>query len=390
MIPITGPWITQKEIDYVTDAVQNGWYENAAGYIVKFEKAFAQYMGKKYALALPSCTSAIHLALLACGVKAGDDVLVPDITWTATAEPIIYIGANPIFVDVSADTWCVSRETLERAITPKTKAMFVVGLYGNMPNMDEIVAFAREKNIYLIEDSAEALGSEYKGKKAGSFGHVGVFSFHGTKTMTTGEGGMLVTDDEAIYKRASFLADHGRDKTDRNFWFVEIGYKYKMSNIQAALGLAQLERLDELLKAKRNIYRWYHDSLGHVDGLMLNEENSLVNNSFWMTSIVWDKQYKITKLELIEELKKRGVASRPFFSPLSAMPAYSGFSSAQRAKQENSVAYRYLDVGINLPSGVLLTKSDVEFVSKAIIDVFDTLKFQKKVVYEAHHRNACL
>src|SRR6266576_5644969 len=255
-IPVAGPSITQKEIDYVTDAVTNAWYGNANVYHERFEKAFADYLGLTYAIALPSCTSAIHLSLLALGVGPGDEVVVPDATWIATAAPITYVGATPVFADIDEGTWCLSAGSFQECITGKTKAVIPVDLYGNMPDMDEILEVAARNNISVIEDAAEAAGAEYKGKKAGSFGDAGVFSFHGSKTLTTGEGGMLVTDRDDIHRQVLFLRDHGRQPGDNLFRNTEVAYKYKMSSMQAALGLAQLERIDELIEHKREIFDW--------------------------------------------------------------------------------------------------------------------------------------
>lgn len=253
-IPISGPWITQKEISYVTDAVTNAWYSNANIYHERFEQAFADYLGVRFAVSLPSCTSAIHLSLLALDVGSGDEVIVPDVTWIASAAPITYVGATPIFADIDLKTWCLSAESFKECITPKTKAVIPVDLYGNMPDMDAIREVAQRHGISIIEDAAEAIGSEYKGKKAGSFGDAGVFSFHGSKTLTTGEGGMLVTDREDIYHRVLFLRDHGRQPGNQMFWNTEVAYKYKMTSMQAALGLAQLERIEELITYKRQIF----------------------------------------------------------------------------------------------------------------------------------------
>src|SRR3989304_2109034 len=256
-IPIAGPWITQREIDYVTDAVTHAWYANANIYHERFQKAFADYLGVRFAISLPSCTSAIHLSLLALGVGAGDEVIVPDITWIASAAPITYVGATPVFADIDPKTWCLSAESLEECITSKTKAVIPIDLYGNMPDMDGIRDVAKRRSIAIIEDAAEAIGSEYRGKKAGSFGDTGVFSFHGSKTLTTGEGGMLVTDREDVYQRVLVLRDHGRQPGDKMFLNTEIAYKYKMSSMQAALGLGQLEGIDELVPRKRQIFSWY-------------------------------------------------------------------------------------------------------------------------------------
>ena len=235
-IPINKPSITELERTYVNDAVANGWGEKCYNYINLFENKFAQYQNSKYALATSSCTGAIHLALMALGVNAGDEVIVPEITWIASVEPVLYIGAKPVFVDVLRDSWCIDPKKMEAAITHKTKAIIVVHVYGNMCNMDEIMSIAKKHNLLVVEDAAEALGSEYNGKKAGSIADVGVFSFHGTKTMTTGEGGMLVTNNESVCEKAKILNDHGRNPKDpenKMFWMRDYGYKYKMSNLIA-------------------------------------------------------------------------------------------------------------------------------------------------------------
>src|SRR2546421_4031984 len=260
-IPVAGPWITQKEIDYVTDAVTTAWYGNANVYHDRFERAFSDYVGVRHAVALPSCTSAIHLSLLALGVGAGDEVIVPDATWIASAAPITYVGATPVFADIEAQTWCLAADSFEACITPRTKAVIIVDLYGNMPDMDAVRDVARRHGIAIEEDAAEAIGSEYKGKKAGSFGDASVFSFHGSKTLTTGEGGMLVTNDAKLFERARFIRDHGRKPGDKMFFNHEVAYKYKMSSMQAALGLAQLVRIEELLEQKRRMFKWYEQEL---------------------------------------------------------------------------------------------------------------------------------
>src|SRR2546425_644031 len=209
-IPVAGPWITKKEIDYVTDAATNAWFENANMYHERFEKAFAEYAGTRFALTLPSCTSAIHLSLAALGIGPGDEVVVPDVTWIASAAPVSYVRATPVFADIDPETWCLSADSFEACVTPKTKAVIPVDLYGNMPDMDAIRSVARRHGVAIIEDAAAAIGAEYKGRKAGTFGDTGVFSFHGSKTLTTGEGGMLITDREDIYRRCLVLGPHGR------------------------------------------------------------------------------------------------------------------------------------------------------------------------------------
>ena len=288
-IPINKPSITQREIDYVNDAVTSGWGEKCYDYLYKFENSFAQFQGSKHALATSSCTGAIHLALLALGVKAGDEVIIPEITWIATVEPVLYIGAKPVFVDVLEDTWCIDPQQIRKAISPRTKAIIPVHIYGNLCDMNAIMEIAAEHHLLVIEDAAEGLGSKYNGKMAGSISHVGVFSFHGTKTMSTGEGGILVTDDDQLYERAKVLNDHGRNPKDtenKMFWMRNYGYKYKMSNLQAAMGCAQLERIEELVAKKRTIFHWYKDMLQGLP-CKLNPELEGTFNSYWLPTVVF-------------------------------------------------------------------------------------------------------
>jgi len=364
-IPVAGPWITQKEVDYVADAAANAWYANANTYNRRFEEAFAEYVGRRHAASLPSCTSAIHLALLALGVGPGDEVVVPDITWIASSAPISYVGAVPVFADVEPDTWCLSASSLAACITPRTRAVIAVDLYGGVPDMDRVLAAAKGRGIAVIEDSAEAIGSVYKRRRAGSFGEVSVFSFHGSKTLTTGEGGMLVTDDKALFDRIQVLRDHGRHPGDNSFFNREVAYKYKMSSLQAALGLAQLERIDELIARKRQAFAWYRDRLSLLSGVTLNAEPEGTRNSYWMVTAMFPEAWG-GKGSIVSRLAEQGIDSRPFFSPLSSLPAYAEAEQAREAAMRNAVSYRLGPNGVNLPSSLSLTEPDVDRVYAAL------------------------
>jgi perosamine synthetase len=364
-IPVAGPWITQKEIAYVTDAVTNAWYSNANVYNERLERAFERFLGIRHAVALPSCTSGLHLSLLALGVGPGDEVIVPDITWIATSAPIAYVGATPVFADIDRNSWCLSAEGFEACITPRTKAVIPVDLYGNMPEMDRIAAIARRHGIAIIEDAAEAIGSRYKDRLAGTFGDVGVFSFHGSKTLVTGEGGMLVTDRDDLYERVQFLRDHGRKPGDRMFFNEEVGQKYKMGNLQAALGLAQLERLPELLERKRHIFGWYRDALGDVADLTLNHEAETTFNTYWMVTAVFAPRLG-GKQRAMEFLDSRDIDTRPFFHPLSTLPAYAKAADRARAERQNVISRAISPHGLNLPSGLNMTEALVGRVADAV------------------------
>lgn len=368
IIPIAGPSITQSEIEAVCEAVKNGWYENAGEANKRFERAFADYVDRKYAISLPSCTSAIHLALAAYGITEGDEVIVPDVTWIASSAPVSYVGAQVVFADIDSKTWCISPESFERLITPKTRCVIVVDLYGNLPDMERIEKIAKQYNLLVIEDAAEAVGSSRLGRLAGSFGDVSVFSFHGSKTMTTGEGGMLVTDNKRLYERCQFLADHGRKCGDTRFQNTEVGFKYKMSDMQAALGLAQLERVQELVARKREIFEWYQKELSTCDFIRLNDDS--IFNSYWMVTVVWKARERRQKYEVIEALAKKGIASRPFFNCLSQIPAYANTNQAQKAQHENEVAQSITPFGINLPSALAMTKEDVRYVADCFKKIF--------------------
>jgi perosamine synthetase len=372
-IPIAGPSITDKEIDYVTEAVRTAWYGNANVFHERFERAFAVHCGRRHAVSLPSCTSGLHLALMALGVGPGDEVIVPDATWIASVAPVCYVGATPVFADIDPRTWCLSPQSFADIITPRTKAAIVVDLYGSMPDWDELAAVAGRHGIALIEDAAEAVGSRWRDRPAGYFGIMSAFSFHGTKTLTTGEGGMLLLDDDGLLDRVLRLRDHGRVPGDIMFLNEEVGWKYKMSSMQAALGLAQLERLDELVAGKRQVFGWYRDILAGWNGCTLNPDVPGLFNSYWMSTAVLDSRLGVTKEPLVRALKAAGVDCRPFFTPLSDIPAFRGSAQADAGRARNRVAHAVSPLGINLPSALNLSRADVERVCETLRETVATL-----------------
>jgi perosamine synthetase len=373
LIPLAGPSITELEVGYVADAARNAWGPNAGVYNDRFEKAFAEYVGRRHAIALPSCTAGLHLALLAAGVGPGDEVVLPDATWIASAAPVTYVGADPVFADIDAGSWCLDAAAFEAALTPRTKAVVVVDLYGGLPDMDAILAVADRHGVAVVEDAAEAIGSEHRGRRAGSFGLASAFSFHGSKTVTTGEGGMLVTDSDAVYERCRFLADHGRPPGNRLFQNTEIAHKYKMSSLQAALGLAQLERVEELVARKREVFGWYREALDGFADVALNPEPEGVLNAYWMVTAVADRRLGVDKYELLEALRERGIAARPFFNPLSSLDAYEGSPAAAGAEARNPVAYDIGARAVNLPSGYALTRDQVQRVAEQLREALTSL-----------------
>lgn len=368
-IPVAGPWITQKEIDYVTDAVTRAWYSDAGVYHERFERAFCEYLGVRFAMALPSCTSALHLALVALGVGPGDEVVVPEATWIASAAPVTYVGATPVFADVDPETWCLDPGSLQRCITERTRAIIPVDLYGGMPNWDAILAIAEKAGIPVIEDAAQSVGARWKGRLAGSIGRVGTFSFHGTKTLTTGEGGMLVTNDEEIYAKCAILRDHGRMPGQKLFWHGFVGFKYKMSAMQAALGLAQLERIDAIIERKREAFSWYQEALAGIPNMTMNVEPAGTLNAYWMATIIPDASYGVPKEAMVRDLAATGMDTRPFFYPLSELPAFAGFANVVGARERNPVAYQLSATGVNLPSSLSITRDQVKRVAARLRDI---------------------
>ena len=357
-LELFGPSITELELKTVMDAMQNGWYgDRKYWYVENFEKEFAQYHGRKYAMMTPNCTSAIHLLLLGLGIGPDDEVIVPECTWIASSTHITHVGAKPVFVDIDETTWCMAADSLERAITPKTKAAVVVDLYGNMPDMNAIRSVADKHGIYLIEDAAGAIGSVYRGKKAGSFGIGSVFSFHRTKTITTGEGGMLLVDDQKLYERCHFLRDHGRSKN--KFYFNdEVAHKYMPCNLLGSLGYAQFQRVEELVLAKRRLLERYREAFADVPDVYLNPEPPEGRNGAWCTALIFGRSHKVNKEYVIDELAKRGFEGRPFFYPLSSMPAYDNRGVEMALK--NPVAYDLSCRGICLPAA--FKTSDVQLL----------------------------
>lgn len=319
----TKPSITELEVGYATDAARNGWGERCYEYITRFEKAFTAHLGVEYAIATSSCTGALHLGMAALGIGPGDEVILADTNWIATAAPVVHLGATPVFVDILPDTWCIDPQLAEEAITPRTKAIVAVHLYGNLCDMDRLLAIGERYNVPVIEDAAEALGSVYLGKRAGSMGRFGSFSFHGSKTLTTGEGGMFVTNDANLYETALTLSNHGRTRAQtRQFWPEVVGFKYKMSNLQAALGCAQVERITELVCRKREILYNYRAHLERLPDVTMNPEPKGTINGAWMPTVLFDAATGVTRETLQHAFKAENIDARVFFNPLSGLPMF--------------------------------------------------------------------
>ena len=331
---MAGADVGDLEVEYVTDALRNGWYEDKYYYVEKLESEFSKYHNRSYALMTPNCTSAIHLILASLGVGNGDEVIMPECTWIASSVSTVHLGAKPIFCDIEKDSWCLDPASVRKNITNKTKAIIVVDLFGNMANWEELEKISQEYNIPLIEDAAEALGSTLRGVKAGKFGIGSAFSFHNTKTITTGEGGMLLLDDKCLYEKCVKLRDLGRGPSTKPYLNEVVGYKWMPFNMQAALGLAQFDRLNDLLAIKRMHFDFYRSELCGID-----------------------------KNVFIEKLNDLGCPSRPFFYPLSSIPAY---NQSEKYKNKNINSYSISSRGINLPGAYNLRIEDLDFICKSI------------------------
>ncbi|NQU41450.1 MAG: DegT/DnrJ/EryC1/StrS family aminotransferase [Lentisphaerae bacterium] len=353
------PSITQREIDYVTDAVTTGWGAQCYDYLNRFSECLREYFDVPHVWPTSSCHGALHIGLKALGVGPGDEVIVPDLTWTGSVFPISWLGATPVFVDALESSWCISPASIIAAITPRTRAIVIVHLYGNLCDMDAIMEIGRAHGIPVIEDAAEAVGSEYHGRKAGSIGDMGVFSMHGTKTLTSGEGGALLCNRDDLVESIATIENQGR-KPGKHiiFWVDEIGLKYKLSNIQAALGLGQFERAGELVGAKRKIFDWYQTLLADWDDIALNPQPEGCLNSYWQPTIMFGESWGMTEVRrnaLVTAVTSVGVGIRPLFYPVSKLPMY-------EPAPQNHVTYALHGRGINLPNYFDMTQDDVAYV----------------------------
>jgi perosamine synthetase len=359
-ISFAGPSITEKEISYVLDAVQNGWYQNYDGYVVRLEKAFADYIGVRYAVATHCCTVALHLATASLGLCADDEVIITDFSWVATAYAVAYTGAKCVFVDIEPDTWTIDPDSIRRAITPKTKAIMLVHSFGQPAAMDEIMAIANEFGLFVIEDAAPAVGSEYHGKRVGSFGDIACFSFQGAKMTVCGEGGILLTNQEALYEKARLLSSMGRTDSQAVFWSDSVGYQYTMGNLHASLALAQLERAEELMAKKHALFEGYHARLKDVEGLKIIHEKEGCKSNYCYPSILLEHHTQQQREAILAGLKALNIHARPAFPRMSRFPAF-------EARFPNPVATLVEQQGISLPSAANMTDQDVLFVCESLI-----------------------
>jgi perosamine synthetase len=366
-IPVAEPLIGEREIAYVTDAVRSGWVSSAGRYVDRFESDLAAWIGVRHAIAVANGTVALHLALHAMGLGPGDEVVVPDLTFAATAHAVLLTGATPVLVDVEPDTFCLDPRAVERALSPRTRAIVPVHLYGHPADMTALRALAASRRLQLVEDAAEAHGAQIGGARVGGLGDVGAFSFYGNKILTTGEGGALTTDDDALAARMRLLKDHGMRK-ERRYFHEELAFNYRMTNLAAALGVAQLERASELLAKKRAIMGWYREGLSGLD-LRLSAERPGVRSAFWLPCAVLGDGIRRSRDEIAARLSDEGIDTRPFFVPMSQLPHLSELRRVSRDGRDADgcpVAARLSARGLNLPGGCGLERADVDRVCAAL------------------------
>lgn len=345
-IPVALPNLSGKEFDYLMDAFLSTWISSSGEYIRKFEEQFASYSDCKYGVAVSNGTVALHLAFETLGVGRGDEVIVPDLTFAATINTVLHANATPVIVDVEENSWCIDPHEIEKAITPKTRAIVPVHLYGQPCDMDAIMKIARKHKLFVVEDCAEAHGAMYKGKKVGSFGEIGCYSFYGNKVITTGEGGMCVTNNHEYNEKMRVLRDHGMSKT-KKYWHEYVGYNYRMTNLQAAIGLAQLERIDDIHHDRRKIEKNYLKELGEIKNLGF-QKNDLPGREkiTWLVCALFKKN----RDQQLAKLQENGIEVRPFFYSLGEMPLYSKYVFSNKVSRKVSAA------GINFPTNNTVNK----------------------------------
>ena len=367
-IPSAFPSITNAEIQTVNTAMKNGWGKNMSLYIDNFSKKLSKYVGMKYCLPVSHCTDAIHLALLALNIKKGDEVIVPDLTWVASAAPIIYVGAKPVFVDISEHNLCIDPFKIEEAITKKTKAIIGVNLFGNIGDNLVIKKICKKNKIYFIEDAAESLGAEKNLKKAGSFGDISVFSFNATKLIISGQGGAFCTNNKKIFERAKIFSHHGMVKSGKNpkyYWSKYLGYNYNWTNIQAAFALSQLGRINKLINYKKKIFKLYKKYFRDLKDIKITSEDKSYKQAFW---IVYAKINKpINKVNFCNKFNRFNIDLRPMFYQLSQMPPFYNKKYIKKNKVSNLVSKQY----VCLPNGYDLDENKIIKICKAFKKALD-------------------
>jgi perosamine synthetase len=358
-IPIAVPDISEEETVNVLEAIRSGWISSKGPYVKQFESEFARYIGVNQGIATANGTVALHLAIVALGIREGDEVIVPTLSFIAAANAVTYAGAKVIFADSHPDYWCIDPKDVERKISKNTKAVIAVHLYGHPCDMDSILASSKERGLKVIEDCAEAHGAEYKGKKVGSFGDVSCFSFYGNKTITTGEGGMCLTNDIDLAERMRILRDHGMSPR-RRYWYDVVGFNYRMTNIQAAIGVAQMKKVDKLIERKRQIADIYQHVLAGTEHLTLAPAMPWARSSYWFYSVLVKTEG--IREKIINYLDNEGIETRPFFPPIHSLPPYSKDDT-----EHFPISEQLSSRGINLPGGPILSDDHVQEVAYTLL-----------------------
>jgi perosamine synthetase len=363
-IPLAAPDLSGNELAYATDAIRSSWISSTGSYVQRFEEEFAQLCGSRAALSICNGTAALHLALLALEAGPGDEIIVPSLTYIATANAVHYVGAEPVFADVDPATWCLDPNAVEAAITPQTRGIVAVHLYGHPADMDALQAVASGHDLWIVEDAAEAHLATYKGRPVGSLGHMATFSFYGNKPFTSGEGGALTTDSEELEKKARLLRGQGMDP-ERRYYFPVTGYNYRLTNLACALLCAQLERRDELLARRREIFDLYRELLDGIPGVEFQPTAEWAHPTPWLFSVLVDeRRYRRSRDELADLLAKEGIETRPFFIPLHTLPPFRSAAAARGGSLP--VTEELAGQGLNLPTYTQLERDDVVAVADAV------------------------
>jgi perosamine synthetase len=358
-IQVSAPVLAGNEKRYVNECLDEGWISSNGKFIGRFESEFAAYCGAAHAIACCNGTVALHVALLAFGIGPGDEVILPTLTFVATANAVHYVGATPVFADSDRESWNMDLAGVARKITPRTRAIIAVHLYGHPVDMDALATLARSHGVALIEDAAEAHGAECRGRRTGSLGDVATFSFYGNKVITTGEGGMLLTDDRALAEKIRILRGQGMDP-QRRYWFPIVGYNYRMTNIAAALGVAQLERIDWHLARRREVFDAYHRLLAGIDGVAWQPEAAWARHACWMFTVLLPPT--LDRDRIAAHLAAAGIETRPVFPPMHSLPPNQHLAAAGSLPVAEDLSRR----GLNLPTGAHLSSEDVEFVAETL------------------------
>jgi perosamine synthetase len=374
MIPVCVPLLGEKELENVLDCIKTNWISSKGKYVEEFEEKFAKYCGCKYGVTTTSGTTALHLALVSLNIKNGDEVIIPASTMIATAFAVIYCDATPVLVDAEPETWNMDVNQIEEKITNRTKAIMPVHIYGHPCDMDPIIKLAKEHGLYVVEDAAEAHGAEYKGKKTGGIGHVGCFSFYANKIITTGEGGMIVTNDEEIAERAKSLRNLCFPKEKRVYLHSEVGYNYRMTNIQAAIGLAQFESIDDLAEMRRRNAHLYNKYLEGVEGVTLPVEKEWAKNVYWMYSILIEDAFGMSRDELMNKLEKKGIETRTFFIAMHEQPVFLNRGLFKFKGESYPIAEELARKGLYLPSSSGLKEDEIKYICEEIKEIKEGTK----------------